>query len=38
MFGTGAANLVMAAYANAAAWAWFLGVFPLTSKIVIVFT
>ena len=38
MFGTGAANLVMAAYASPVAWGWFLGVFPLASKIVLVFT
>jgi intracellular septation protein A len=38
MFATGAANLVMAAYASPAAWGWFLGVFPLASKIVLVWT
>jgi intracellular septation protein A len=33
MFATGAANLALAVWASPAAWAWFVGVFPLASKI-----
>ena len=33
MFATGAANLYLAAHGDPKAWAWFLGVFPLASKL-----
>ncbi len=36
MFATAAANLVFAIYASPQVWAWFLGVFPLGSKLVMV--
>ncbi|MEJ0046857.1 MAG: septation protein IspZ [Rhodospirillales bacterium] len=36
MFATGAANLILALYADAKTWLWFLGVFPLASKFVLV--
>ena len=36
MFATGAANLVLALNASHAAWAWFIGVFPLASKIALI--
>jgi intracellular septation protein A len=35
MFATGAANLVVAALASPAAWAWFVGLFPIGSKLVL---
>ena len=33
MFATGAANLYLAVHGDPKAWAWFLGVFPLASKL-----
>ncbi|MGA3399904.1 MAG: septation protein IspZ [Acetobacteraceae bacterium] len=36
MFATGLANLAMALLASPAIWAWFVGVFPIASKIVLV--
>ena len=33
MFATGAANLVLALHGDPKTWAWFLGVFPLASKL-----
>jgi intracellular septation protein A len=36
MFATSGANLAFALCASHAAWAWFIGVFPLASKIVLV--
>jgi intracellular septation protein len=36
MFATGAANLYLVAHGDPKAWAWFLGVFPLASKLVLV--
>ena len=36
MFVTSGANLALALYASHATWAWFIGVFPLASKIVLV--
>jgi intracellular septation protein len=35
MFATGAANLYLAMQGDPKAWAWFLGVFPLASKLVL---
>ncbi len=36
MFTTAAANLILALYASPQVWGWFLGVFPLGSKLVMV--
>ena len=36
MFATGATNLVVALNASHATWAWFIGVFPLASKLALV--
>ncbi len=36
MFATAGANLIFAIYASPQVWAWFLGVFPLGSKLVMV--
>lgn len=36
MFGTAAANLALALFAQPATWVWFIGVFPLLSKLVLV--
>ncbi|HTW72611.1 MAG TPA: septation protein IspZ [Acetobacteraceae bacterium] len=36
MFGTGALNLAVALHASTTTWAWFIGVFPLASKIALI--
>lgn len=36
MFATAAVNLLLAWHANAAAWAWFIGVFPISSKVALI--
>jgi intracellular septation protein len=36
MFGTAGANLALTLYASPATWAWFLGIFPVASKCILV--
>jgi hypothetical protein len=36
MFATAVANLAVASFASPTEWAWFIGVFPIASKIVLV--